>query len=329
MIQINEIYYSALLKKFNSKIEDLNKQAFQKLKNFKNNHGSKLDPPQHKYLNTLILNFKNKDFNLIKLSPKEIKHYKNAISKAPKNKIPYNNKQTEFNKIISSILNYKELRNKFLPEFYHSLNIKTCVYCNANFTTTIEKQKGVFESKFQFDHILSQDDYPHFSISIFNLVPSCFKCNNIKRNNNITFQLYSDSIPKNEYKFSLDKLGLIKYFKTFDNSNIEINFFDPNYANKKLNSLEHNFNISKIYKEHKDIAEEIILKSYIYNESYVKDLSNFIHLKFQNFQVPFDRLFIGNYMEEKDSLKRPLSKFTQDIFKEVQVLKTDIDKVVK
>ena len=93
--------------------------------------------------------------------------------------------------------------------------------------------------------------------------------------------------------------------------------------------MEHNFNISKIYKEHKDIAEEIIIKSYIYNESYVKDLSNFMDSKFQNLQVSFDRLFIGNYMQESESLKRPLSKFTQDIFKEVQHLKTDIDKVIK
>jgi 5-methylcytosine-specific restriction endonuclease McrA len=329
MIQINEIYYSAQLKKFNSKIEYLNSQVFQKLINFKGNQSSKLSHEQLRYLNSLIFNFRKKDFNLIRLSIKEIKHYKNAIGKVPTGNIVYKNKATEFNKIISGILNYSELRNKFLPEFYHSLNIKTCVYCNANFTTTIEKEKGVFESKFQFDHILSQDDYPHFSISIFNLVPSCFKCNNTKRNKTINFQLYSENIPKNEYKFSLNKLGIINYFKTFDNSKIEIIFFDPNYVSKKLNSLEHNFNISKIYKEHKDIAEEIIIKSYIYNESYVKDLSNFMDSKFTNLQIPFNRLFIGNYMEERESLKRPLSKFTQDIFKEVQILKTDIDNILK
>lgn len=101
------------------------------------------------------------------------------------------------------------------------------------------------------------------------------------------------------------------------------------WAKNKSKSIEGNFFISKIYNEHKDIAEEILVKSYIYNKDHLTDLKKFISDKMPSIKIPLDRLFIGNYINEKDLLKRPMAKFTKDIFNEIQRLKFDIDKELK
>lgn len=327
MIQIQEDYLKNNLKTHSKELSDLNKDILNKLKNFKKNHIVKFDVDQNRYLNSIISNLKVKNF--LQLNINEIKSLKKAIGKVPEGSISYKGKNVHFKELIERKFNYKELRSDFLPKFYYNLGIKTCVYCNANFTTTIEKEKNLYEARYQFDHVLPQTDYPHFSVSIYNLVPSCFKCNNNKSKKLISFELFTNGIPKNDYLFSLDKSSIINYLKKFDNSLLKVEFYDPNVLLNKSKSIEANFFISKIYNEHKDIAEEILIKSYIYNKDHLTDLKKFLNDKMPDIKIPFDRLFIGNYIDEKDLLKRPLAKFTKDIFDEIQILKYDIDKELK
>ena len=168
------------------------------------------------------------------------------------------------------------------------------------------------------------------SISILNLVPSCSTCNNVKSSKELEFKPYTDGKTSKDYGFVLDKKSVINYFTTFNKSIIQFNFTDSDY-NSQLNdtSLENNFQISKIYNEHKDIAEEIILNSYVYNNIHAQDLKDFIKSKMPNNKIPFERLFIGNYLDNDDLLRRPMAKFTKDIFDEIQILKSDIDKKLK
>lgn len=327
MIQIHEEYLKNNLKTYSKELSDLNKNVLKKIKNFKKTHGSKFDVEQNRYLNSIISNLKIKNF--LQIGTKEIKALKKAIGKVPEGDILYNGKNVPFKELIERKFNYKELRSDFLPKFYYSLDIKTCVYCNANFTTTIEKENNLYEARYQFDHVLPQADYPHFSVSIYNLVPSCFKCNNNKSKKLISFEFFTNGIPKNDYLFSLEKNSIINYLKKFDNSLLKVEFYDPNELLNKSKSIEGNFFISKIYNEHKDIAEEILVKSYIYNKDHLTDLKKFISDKMPSIKIPLDRLFIGNYINEKDLLKRPMTKFTKDIFNEIQRLKFDIDKELK
>jgi len=326
MIQINEKILITNIVKFDSEIIELNKKIHSKLVNFRKQHSHKLNPDQTNYLNKLIRILKNENF--IKLNKKSIKNYKTAIGKVPDGKILYNTKDEYFKDLIKNIFNYSNLRNKFLPAFFYSLNIKACVYCNANYTTAIEKEKNKFEARFQFDHVLPSSEYPHFSVSIINLVPSCFKCNHNKSDRPIKFDLYSETIPKNEYTFNLDKSSVIKFFSSFDNNDLKIIFNDPYKITHKKTSIDNNFHINKIYNEHKDLAEEIIIKSYIYNSSYLEDLKKFYTEKLPHSKVPFERLISGNYMTENDILLRPMAKFTQDLYKEIKFLKHDINKII-
>ncbi|MDR7210507.1 HNH endonuclease domain-containing protein [Flavobacterium piscis] len=326
MVQINEKILIANIVKFDKEITILNKKLYSKLINFRKNHSHKLDIQQTNYLNKLIRILKNENF--IKLNKKSIKNYKTAIGKVPTGIFFYKKKNEDFKEVIKTIFNYSDLRNEFLPSFFYSLNIKACVYCNANYTTAIEKEKNVFEARFQFDHVLPSSEYPHFSVSLINLVPACFKCNHNKSDRPIKFDFYCETLPKNEYTFNLDKSSVINFFNSFNNNDLKIIFNDPYRITHKKTSIDNNFHINKIYNEHKDIAEEIIIKSYIYNNSYLDDLKKFYAEKLPHSKVPFERLISGNYMTENDILLRPMAKFTQDLYKEIKLLKNDINKII-
>ncbi len=51
-----------------------------------------------------------------------------------------------------------------------------------NTLLVIQKQDGKGLAKFQFDHFYPKDKYPYFSLSLYNLIPSCANCNHRKRN---------------------------------------------------------------------------------------------------------------------------------------------------
>jgi hypothetical protein len=79
------------------------------------------------------------------------------------------------------------------------------------------------------------------------------------------------------------------------------------------------FKIQATYNVLKDVIEEIIWKHKIYNQHYLSSLKNAFELKFH--AVNFQRFILGNYIDQKDIHKRPLSKITQDIAKQLKILR--------
>lgn len=230
------------------------------------------------------------------------------------------------NKLID-IMGYTRLRsyNKnskikpIYPQFFRDLGIKACVYCNSQLTITTVKNNTKYVGRFQVDHYVDKASYPCFSISFVNLYPVCSSCNNKKGGKDINFELYFDDsikVLKSDFKFSIDRSSIADYRLTKDDSSLKI-FFDDN--DSKLNEL---FAVKEIYETQKDLAAEIIAKSEIYNESYKTVLQNsFSKLYGKGKQsINFNRIILGNYTEPKDIHKRPMSKFTQDIAKQLKLL---------
>lgn len=56
------------------------------------------------------------------------------------------------------------------------LNVRTCPYCNRNYTTFTATKK----MRPDFDHYYPQSIFPYFALSFFNLIPSCSFCNRKK-----------------------------------------------------------------------------------------------------------------------------------------------------
>lgn len=281
------------------------KEALQKIKDLKTQFKSN---EEIKFIDNIIDEFKTKKKDFIKISPSEIKQVKNKIGASP-------NKSLK-DKIIE-ILDYNGKRNSYFPKIFQKIGIKTCVYCNAQSTLTIELEEGEekkLSARYQLDHYYSKSEYPYLSIAVFNLYPVCASCNLAKKDEEYEnyFELYKEQTEPSPFKFELNKASKALFLTTRNCEDLEVKFNNIEIEEDKLN-------INEIYKEHKDIAEEIILKRLAYNETYRKILNKLCE-KHKITKQMIKRFILGNYTEEREIHKRPFAKFMQDIGKEVGLI---------
>ena len=225
-------------------------------------------------------------------------------------------------KHIIDSLNYKKLRNSFYPKYFHHIGIKTCIYCNSQLAVSINDDTN-YSARFDVDHYYSKDKYPFLSISLFNLYPTCAPCNRRKSKNKVEFELYSkesDKLNESGYEFILDPKSKADYLLQREPSLLKFHFKEPPLTKTDTKTFQEVFHIEELYATQKDIAEELIIKSQIYNESYKKTLRNSFSKLALNSNL-FERLFIGNYPNAIDIHKRPMSKFTQDIARQLKLIK--------
>ena len=63
-------------------------------------------------------------------------------------------------------------------------NLRFCPYCNAD--TVYALRMGANFARSDLDHFFPQDKYPFLATSLYNLIPSCTRCNSpVKRNKNV------------------------------------------------------------------------------------------------------------------------------------------------
>ncbi len=224
--------------------------------------------------------------------------------------------------IIIKELGYKSLRSSFYPQYFEKIGIKACVYCNSQLTITAIKSKGKYSAKFDVDHYHSKDEYPFLSICLYNLYPACASCNRAKSNGEVEFNLYTNDGVKTlqaDYQFKLTPYSKAKYLVTRDVEELSFIFEEPDYDNPNVKTFNEVFHIESIYETQKDVIEELIIKSQIYNQAYLKTLK----LSFNKLSLHprlYKRTLIGNYTEDKDIHKRPMSKFMMDIAKDLDLI---------
>ena len=208
------------------------------------------------------------------------------------------------------------------------INVNVCPYCNRNYTFVVGNDliKG---TRFEYDHFFDKARYPYLALSFYNLVPSCHVCNsNLKGSNK--FEIDKNIHPYLE-GFGSDLLFTIKPknidFLNGKNSAYRITFKKnelSNWDREKLKAAFRNvvtFRISDLYNMHKDYVNEIIQKSIVYNEDHIKDLFNKYNGTLFSSEDDVRRMVLGNYINEDEYSKRPLSKLTADISRELGMLK--------
>lgn len=228
-------------------------------------------------------------------------------------------------------MGYETNRGEFYPGFYKALGIKACVYCNSQLTVAVDaesydKKKKLatakIKAKFQIDHFTAKSEYPCFSVAYYNLYPVCGTCNNIKRTASVKFRLFNeDDQVRNisAYSFALKPGSEANYLMNFDQAKIEFTFTDPEKPGVSYvpGSLTDTFDIVGIYETQKDVIEELIIKSQIYNDAYKQSLISKFPKLFNRSDLS-DRVILGTYVDAEDIHKRPLAKFIQDIAKSLQ-----------
>ena len=100
--------------------------------------------------------------------------------------------------------------------------------------------------------------------------------------------------------------------------NIESKKYDFNSFEIKLCGNKANleiFKLEELYKQHKDIVLELLIKKAYYPKSYIEELK-----KFDFTEDEIYRYLLCNYKKNEDLHKRPLSKLIKDISEELGIL---------
>lgn len=275
-----------------------------------------------KYIDKIIKDYKA----ILKANPEKIKELCNEFDLIIKPK----NITTNFWKAIVECLRYEDLRNNEYLEFANELQYKTCFYCNAQLTVIIpieyyktKKLKGQIKSRkatFELDHIKAKSNYPFLATSFFNLIPSCSICNKAKSSNDIEFTFFEEDPNKLELiEFKLDRKSEQTYWSTNLKSDLKSDFELKGFDKENYNDT---FRLKEIYDTQKDLIEELIYLKKIYSPSYKKELMNILKSeKLFPDEAFIDRLIIGNYSKPEECHKRPFSKFTQDIARQLKLIK--------
>ena len=238
-------------------------------------------------------------------------------------------KSKSFHEEIVYAMRYEDMRSVEFPEYLLNSDLRTCVYCNAQSTLTIEpvyynnkkkKKRKKIISKLQLDHFHPKSKYPFLSTSFFNLYPTCANCNLAKGNENALFELYTLDDDLDVFKFWIDDKSVIDYWLSLDVKNIKIHFETQNGDIELLYNHNDLFQIQKVYDSQKDVGEELVWKAKANPQSYRKLLNNTFSKIFPDTST-IDRMIIGNYSNPSETFKRPLAKYTQDIAKQLKIIK--------
>lgn len=226
-------------------------------------------------------------------------------------------KGEELNKVLRNEIFGKEYDNWSertiygAYKFVEQLDLKTCPYCNRNYTFIVNERDGKLRP--EIDHFYPQSIYPFFAMSFYNLIPSCTICNHTKSDTQKDDLIHPYEVKSTDIHFtyipnSINFTVVEQEKYNFSNFEIEISGSGSNIELFKLEEL---------YKQHKDIVLELLIKKSYYPYSYIKELKCFGFGEDEIYRYLF-----SNYKKEEDLHKRPLSKLIKDISQELGLLST-------
>jgi hypothetical protein len=202
--------------------------------------------------------------------------------------------------------------------FFEELGVHTCPYCNRNHIQMIKNASGKSRQVGDLDHVIPKSKYPMFALSFYNLIPSCKVCNFFKNSSEKTIPNPYDTRIKISEQF---RFGIKITKATFpkDINSFEIQYgVDPtvrkNPADRKeIAEFLKLFGIKQQYAQHKDVAQEIIQKQFIFNPTYCDELYRLYGPALFSKGEDVERAIFGRYTKDSEMHRRPLSKFIRDI----------------
>ena len=198
------------------------------------------------------------------------------------------------------IRQYERVRKGILHLVLNSLNLSVCPYCNRQYIFGTDNNRKVGA---QFDHFYSKSKYPYLALSFYNLIPCCPTCNKAKGEECIEINPYIEGFENNGKLMVDSPLNCI-----LRNADWEVKFKADDMCKTNIQA----FALDELYKKHKDYAHEIVLKSVAYQKGYYNDLK----ISFRNIGITdetIERILWGNYLDNSQLSRRPLSKMTLDI----------------
>lgn len=243
-------------------------------------------------------------------------------------------KTTPFGEKILSLYNYtswfrsKQERGVWFAKCF---SLKTCPYCNSQYTLTITKKKSNLKKvKFQFDHFYPKEKYPYLALSLYNLIPSCSSCNHNKSSINITsktgYHPYQNSLSEIaefylKYPAEFEKMTLEGVRKLDVDKELEIIFQPKTTILNEITTVNNHdemFDITEIYNLHKDIAHQMLISAKLNDKSYQKSIMPIKGLFSDNEALL--KYILNTSLSSDEILKSAFTKFKQDIAKQLGLI---------
>jgi len=255
--------------------------------------------------------------NLILAEPKTLKTISHRVGGVLNSKDAQNNNLGFLKTKYTSFTKRKDTKLYKASDLLLNTGITVCPYCNRTFIQSIKRTNGKTKRTCQLDHFLPKDRYPYFALSFYNLIPSCSACNHIKTTEEIGLSPYEINRADDVLTFGWKPKDVAF---SYPKGNISIELVCNPAVNGKMQSNIDIFGLKELYSNHDDIVKEMLLKGEIYSPDYIQNLVEQFPDLIENEEEAL-RIVMGNYTEEKDMSKRPLSKLTRDIAKELRFIK--------
>ncbi len=238
----------------------------------------------------------------------------------------YENGLTAYGERLLACFNYNYYQRERLVDFAGYLNIRSCPYCNSQYTFVVKENDLSSKKKFQYDHFYPQKKFPFLSISMYNLIPSCANCNLSKGDEYFTLGQFIHPYVNNFHAISNFIINPETELQLLMRNNLddgEIGFTMTNQGTPMVNNFIQKLDLIPIYKRHNDIVSELYFKARAYNEDRIQELLGWEYDNGERIfpdRATLNRLLIGNYPSENDIHNRPISKFTIDIARQAGLI---------
>lgn len=233
---------------------------------------------------------------------------------------PFIDFSTDIKKGIEYVFNYEIFirKSKFRYGAYEladSLDIRTCIYCNRNYTNTVIKINGDKLTRPQFDHYFDKASHPSMAISFYNLVPSCSICNSsIKGTLKMSLSNYLHPYIDN----NLNEICFTYRYTLESKSGLRINVKTPT-SSKSSNSIRA-FAIEEVYNSHIGELQDLLRTRQYFSDKYLSILSANLLYGIIVSKEDLYRIVFGTEFDSSNFINRPFSKFKSDILKELGVI---------
>ena len=225
---------------------------------------------------------------------------------------------------------YTEFTKEYAHTLLGKLNIRCCPYCNRSYTFAVEKNENEdFTTRPEFDHFYNKSQTPILAVCFYNLIPSCPTCNHGKGTKDVAVNPYfgrfkskfiitppcaKNSEFENAQKMNLNDVKKIAQDKDFSvafewNDNTEKDIEKQNIAT---------FGLYPLYNQHRDYVMEIVEKATAYNTLTREGIVDRFQGIFHNEGDVYNLIF-GKYLSDSDQCKRPLSKLTADVLRQLEI----------
>lgn len=227
---------------------------------------------------------------------------------------------------VYDAFNYSGFRDAKLNRLAVVLNVKTCLYCNQQYTIAMGKnpnRNGLIslvgsDAFLQFDHFFGKSEYPILSMSLYNLIPSCPLCNQKKSSNHLSLKLHpyeSDLSSRVRFRIRNQDAFINPKLKDMDLLEVEVDTF----GDMEVKAFVDNLELERRYARHLDLVEELETAFYMapYYDGNFADIQRIFSsggsCEPERIKALY-RHFKGFYADPDDINRRPLTKFSQDIY---------------